>query len=339
MAVSHAPIAVVTGASAGVGRATARQFARRGFDVAAIARGSIGLEAVAAEIEAMNRRVMTVAIDVADAVAVDRAVAEIEDGLGPIDIWVNNAMTTVFSPVDRVTAGEFERATRVTYLGQVHGTMAVLPRMKERDRGVITSVGSALAFRGIALQAPYCGAKFAVRGFHESVRTELRHERSNVRIVQVHLPAVNTPQFSWCRNKMSRPAMPVPPIYRPDVAAKAIVAASVRPRRQRIVGTWNRGLIQLSKVMPGVVDHFAARTTVEGQLTRGAVDPRAPDNLERPLDGAGGTDRGAEGDFGDRSSGVLDGSFIRSLPRTVADVFGSVRDRIREVRADWTVTA
>ena len=330
------PVAVVTGASAGVGRATARALAHEGFDVAVIARGSVGLKAVATEIERLGRKAMTVAVDVADASGVERAIAEIEAGLGPIDVLVNNAMTTVFSPVERITPAEFERATRVTYLGQVHATMAVLPRMKARDHGVIVSVGSALAFRGIALQAPYCGAKFAVRGFHESVRTELRHQRSRVRIVQVHLPAVNTPQFSWCRNKMQRQPMPVAPIYAPEVAARAIVAAATRPRRQRIVGTWNWGLVQLSKLAPGIIDHFAARTTVDGQQTEEPANAGSPDNLDHPLDGDDGTDRGATGEFVERSDGVLDPSFIRTLPETVANVVRSLVDRIREVGSDWT---
>jgi NAD(P)-dependent dehydrogenase (short-subunit alcohol dehydrogenase family) len=272
---------------------------------------------------------------VADAEAVDLAAERAEQELGPIDLWVNVAMTTVFASVAETTAAEFERATRVTYLGQVHGTMAALRHMRRRDRGVIISVGSALAFRGIALQAPYCGAKVATRGFHECVRTELRHEGSNIRVAQVHLPAVNTPQFGWCRNRTGRHPMPVPPMYQPEVAADAIVAVANRPRRQRIVGTWNWVLVQMSKLLPGVLDHYAAATTVDGQLTDMPSDPTDPGNLFEPLDDADGGDRGARGIFSHRSGGVLDTSFLRALPATAGDFVHAVKARAAEVRHDW----
>jgi short-subunit dehydrogenase len=326
------PVAVVTGASAGVGRATARELARNGFDVALIARGAAGLAAACRDVEQLGQRALALPVDVADAEAVEAAADRTEAQLGEIDVWCNVAMTTIFAPVSDITAEELERATRVTYLGQAHGTMAALRRMRARDRGVIVSVGSALAFRAIALQAPYCGAKFATRGFHESVRTELRHENSNVRVAQVHLPAVDTPQFDWCRNRTGRQPMPVPPMYRPEVAARAIVAVAMRPRRQRIVGVWNWGIVQLSKVAPGVLDHFAAATTVGGQLTDEPTDPDAPGNLYQPLDDD--VDRGASGSFGDQTGGVLAPPFLASMPATLVDAGRALGARCREVAGD-----
>jgi NAD(P)-dependent dehydrogenase (short-subunit alcohol dehydrogenase family) len=224
----------------------------------------------------------------------------------------------------------------VTYLGQVHGTMAALKRMRARDRGVIVSVGSALAFRSIALQSAYCGAKFATRGFHGAVRTELRHQRSGVRIAQVHLPAVDTPQFGWCRSRLDRHPMPVPPIYPPERCARVIVAVARRPRRQRVVGLWNRGLIQLDKVAPGLLDHFAARATWDGQQTDEPVDADRTGNLFEPLDDV--DDHGARGVFGDQDGGMLEPAFLRSLPGTVADLAHAVVQRCREVAGDWTGT-
>jgi len=327
------PVAVVTGASAGVGRAVARELAGRGFDVGLLARGLVGLEAAAGEVRAAGRRAAVVEVDVADADAVERAADAVEAELGPIDVWVNNAMTTVFARIADVTAEEFERATRVTYLGQVHGTMAAMRRMRARDRGVIVSVGSALAFRSIALQAPYCGAKFATRGFHDAVRAELRNDGSGVRIVQVHLPAVDTPQFGWCRNRMGRAAMPVPPIYRPEVVARVIVGAALKPRRQRLVGVWNALLIRANAVAPGVLDHFAARTTVDSQQTEQRVDDR-DGNLFEPLDGPGGRDHGATGGFGDQTGGMLDPSFLRSLPATAGNLLVAVWARGAEIVRD-----
>lgn len=333
--VQRRPVAVVTGASAGVGRATARELARRGFDVGLIARGVVGLEAVGREVAAAGGRAVMLPVDVADSEAVERAAATVEDELGPIDAWVNNAMTTVFARIADVTPVELERATRVTYLGQVHGTMSALRRMRARNRGVIVSVGSALAFRAIALQAPYCGAKFATRGFHDAVRTELRHEGSRVRIVQVHLPAVNTPQFDWCRNRMGRQAMPVPPIYAPELAARAIADVIARPRRQRIVGVWNGLLVRLNVLMPGVIDHFAAITTVDSQQTEQRIDQR-DGNLHAPLDGPDGHDHGATGSFDDQEGGMLTWDFARSLPATVGNLAVAIRRRVGEAGHDWT---
>src|SRR5437763_9429338 len=218
-------VAVVTGASAGVGRAAARALAGCGFDVALLARGEAGLDAAATEVDAAGRRALPIPTDVAVFGEVEAAAERVEEELGPIDVWVNNAMTTVFARVVDVPPDEFKRAVEVTFLGQVWGTMAALRRMRERDRGTIVNVGSALAFIGIPLQAPYCASKFADRGFFQSLRAELIEEKSRVRLTMVHLPAVNTPQFDWCETKMDRHPQPVPPIYQPEVAAKAIVAA------------------------------------------------------------------------------------------------------------------
>jgi hypothetical protein len=203
---------------------------------------------------------------------------------------------------------------------------------------VIISVGSALAFRSIALQAPYCGAKFASRGFHESVRTELRHDGSRVRVCQVHLPAVNTPQFGWCRNKMGRHSMPVPPMYQPEVIADTIAKVAERPRRQRVIGTWNWGLVHLSKMFPGIIDHYAARTTVDSQQTEQRTDPTAPGNLFDPQDGPDGEDRGARGIFDDQVGGVRAKAFLTSLPQVAVDAVASLGLRAREVLADWGPT-
>lgn len=328
------PVVVVTGASAGVGRATARRLAGIGCDVGLLARGRCGLEAAADDVRARGRAALPIETDVADAAAVEAAAERIENELGQIDAWINNAMTTVFAPISEITAEEFERATRVTYLGQVHGTMAALRRMRPRDRGVIVSVGSALAFRSIALQSPYCGAKFASRGFHDAVRAELRHERSRVRVAQVHLPAVNTPQFEWCRNRLPHRPMPVPPIYSAERCARVIVDVVQRPRRQRIVGWWNRGLIQLDRVAPGVLDHFAGRATWEGQQTDEPAAGEGRDgNLFEALDAL--EDRGASGRFGSREGGMLDPTFLRSVPATLADLCGSIAARSAEIITDW----
>jgi NAD(P)-dependent dehydrogenase (short-subunit alcohol dehydrogenase family) len=326
-------VAVVTGGSAGVGRATVRRLADAGYDVGVLARGHAGLTAAAEDVEARGRRALAIATDVADADAVEQAADRIEAELGPIDVWINVAMTTIFAPLSEIGAAEFERATDVTYLGQVHGTMAALRRMRPRDRGVIVSVGSALAFRSIALQSPYCGAKFACRGFHGAVRAELRHEHSRVRVAQVHLPAVDTPQFGWCRNRLDHQPMPVPPIYPPELCARVIVAVAQRPRRQRIVGWWNRGLIQFDKIAPGLLDHFAARATWEGQQTDEPADPDRDGNLFDPLDSV--DDRGASGTFGDQDGGMTEPSFIRSIPGTARDLGRAAVSRCREIADDW----
>ena len=290
-------VVVVTGASAGVGRAVARAFARRGDSLGLIARGQTGLDAASQEAAEEGAPAVAVPIDVANAEDVDAAAGRIERELGPIDVWVNNAMTSVFSPVAETPAEEIRRVTEVTYLGSVHGTLAALRRMRPRGRGVIVQVGSALAFRGIPLQAAYCGAKHAITGFMDSVRTELLHDRSGVRLTEVHLPAVNTPQFGWVRSRLPNRAQPVPPIYQPEVAAEAIVWAADHPRRNLHVGLSTVATIWASRLAPSLVDRYLARTGFDSQQTDEPEDPHRPDNLEAPVE----EDRGASGSFGDRA--------------------------------------
>ncbi|HWD58460.1 MAG TPA: SDR family oxidoreductase [Stellaceae bacterium] len=293
---SRSSIAVVTGASAGIGRATAREFAARGCDVAIIARNTARLEATADELRENGVRALPLVADVADADAIEAAAERIEAQLGPIGVWVNNAMATIFAPFDRVSPEEFRRGTEVTYLGQVHGTMAALSRMRRRDQGTIVNVGSALAYRAIPLQSVYCGAKYAVRGFTDSLRTELMHDRCPVRLVMVHLPAVNTPQFDWALNKTGRRPQPVPPIFQPEVPARAIVDAALYPRRREVwVGmpTWQA--IIANKIAPGLVDRYLAKAGYSGQLTDEALPIDAPANLFQSPAG----DWGAHGRFDD----------------------------------------
>src|SRR3954468_6585578 len=278
MADRRSQVAVVTGASAGVGRATAQAFAQRGAAVGLIARGRERLEDAKAEVEALGGRAAFVQADVADAAQVDAAADELERQLGPIDVWVNNAMATVFAPVADMTPDEFRRSTEVTYLGSVWGTMAALRLMRPRDRGVIVQVGSALAYRGIPLQAPYCGAKHALQGFLESLRAELLHDQSNVRLTMVQLPAVNTPQFTWARGKLPRTPQPVPPIFQPEVAADAIVWAAHHPQREVMVGGATVKAIIGNAIAPSFADHYLARNGFDSQQTNQPATDR-PDNL------------------------------------------------------------
>jgi len=291
------PIVVVTGASAGVGRATAREFARRGCDVALIARNRERLEEAAAELRAASVRAQPIVADVADFAAVDGAATRVEQELGPIDVWVNNAMATIFAPVHDIGAEEFRRATEVTYLGQVHGTMAALARMRPRNRGSIVNVGSALAYRAIPLQSAYCGAKYAVRGFTDALRSELLHDRVNVHLTMVHLPAVNTPQFDWALNKMGRRPQPVPPIFQPEVPARAIVFAAFHRRREVWVGMPTVKAIVANRIMPGVLDHLLATQGYSGQLTEEPLPADAPANLFHTVPGP----YGAHGRFDKRA--------------------------------------
>jgi NAD(P)-dependent dehydrogenase (short-subunit alcohol dehydrogenase family) len=286
-------VIVVTGASAGVGRAAAVAFARRGARVGLLARGRDRLEATRDEIEAAGGEALVVVTDVADADQVEQAAAAVEESLGPIEIWVNNAMATVFSPFVEITPTEYQRATEVTYLGYVWGTMAALRRMLPRDRGVIVQVGSALAYRGIPLQAPYCGAKHAIQGFTESLRCELLHEGSSVQVTMVQLPALNTPQFDWGRSRMPRKTQPVPPIYQPEIAADAIVWAARLRRREVYVGGSTVLTILGDKIAPGVGDRYLARTGYEAQQTDERAADERQDNLFDPVPG----DPGAHGRF------------------------------------------
>jgi NAD(P)-dependent dehydrogenase (short-subunit alcohol dehydrogenase family) len=312
-------VAVITGATAGVGRATAKTFAEAGFDVALLARGRAGLEAAAKDVEGAGGRALVVPTDVSRFDQVDGAAARAEAELGPIDVWVNDAMTTVFSPAWEVEPADFQRAVEVTFLGQVWGTMAALARMKPRDAGTIVNVGSALAFIGIPLQSAYCSSKFACRGFFESTRAELIHEGSNVRMSMVHLPAVNTPQFGWCQTNLDHHPQPVPPMYEPEVPARYILEAALDGRRDKVVGSWNKMLVAAGRLFPGLGNQYAAIGAWETQLTSIPIDPHRPANLRHPLDDD--DDRGASGIFDSEAGGALDPSFLRTLP-TTARTFG-----------------
>jgi NAD(P)-dependent dehydrogenase (short-subunit alcohol dehydrogenase family) len=291
-------VVVITGASAGVGRATARTFAARGAHIALVARGREGLEGAQREVEAAGGKALVLPTDVADAEQVEAAAAAVEDQLGPIDIWVNNAMASVFSPIKEMTASEFKRVTEVTYLGFVYGTLSALRRMLPRNRGVIIQVGSALAYRGIPLQAAYCGAKHAIQGFVDSLRCELLHDGSNVWVTMVQMPALNTPQFRWVKSRLPHKAQPVPPIFQPEVAAEAIYWAAYHPRRELYVGWPTVKAIVGNKIVPGLADWYLANTGYESQQTDEPADPHRPNNLWKPVLG----DHGAHGVFDQRAT-------------------------------------
>lgn len=290
---AHTEVVVVTGASAGVGRAVVREFARRKACIGLIARGREGLEAAAREVEEAGGTAIVLPCDVADGAAVESAAAQVEEKWGRIDIWVNCAMSTVFAPVMEMTSEEYKRVTDVTYLGYVHGTLAALRRMKPRDEGTILQVGSALAFRSIPLQSAYCGAKHAIVGFTESLRCELAHDRSRVHVTEVHLPAVNTPQFDIQRSKMPRRAQPVPPIFQPEVIASAIYRAAHQKRRSVWLGFPTIKAILGDRIIPGLLDRYLGRFGYSGQMTDEPVTANAPDALYSPVPG----DHGAHGRF------------------------------------------
>ncbi|CAB4047044.1 SDR family oxidoreductase [Paraburkholderia phenoliruptrix] len=279
-------VVVVTGAGAGAGRASAEEFARHGWDVALLSREPARLERAAAELQRKyGVRALAIPTDVADAERVEEAASRTEAELGPIDVWVNVAMATVFAPVSKLTAQEFERGTKVTYLGQVHGTMAALSRMRARNRGTIVNVGSALGYRSVPLQSIYCGAKFAVRGFTDALRSEVIHDRLNVHLTMVDLPALNTPQFDWALNKMGKRAQPVAPIFQPEVAARAIYFAATHKRREIWVGFPTVKAILANFIAPGLLDRYLAKAGYEGQLTDEPLPPDAPANLFEPVAG------------------------------------------------------
>lgn len=280
-----APVVVITGAGAGVGRATVQAFARNGARLGLIGRDRHRLEQAANEVRNLGGEAVIAIADVADADQVEAAAMRIEAVFGGIDIWINNAMATIYSPFDRICAEDYKRATEVTYLGTVYGTMAALKRMKVRNHGLIIQVGSALAYRAIPLQSPYCGAKFAIRGFTDSLRSELLHDRSKVGLTMVHLPALNTPQFDWGRNHMPTRPQPVPPVFEPEMAAKAIFWASRHKRREIYVGwpTWKA--IWANKLIPGLIDRYLARIGYAGQESSEPADPLNPDNLWEPVEG------------------------------------------------------
>jgi NAD(P)-dependent dehydrogenase (short-subunit alcohol dehydrogenase family) len=291
-------IVVVTGASAGVGRAAARAFAEDGWDVALLARGETGLDGAADDVRRAGSRALPIEVDVSDAGAVEAAADRVERELGPIDVWVNDAMESVFAPVVETRPEEFERVTDVNYLGYVYGTLAALRRMKPRDQGVIVQIGSALAYRSIPLQAAYCGSKHAIVGFTDSLRCELIHDRSHVKVTAVHMPALNTPQFDWVRSRLPDRAQPVPPIYEPEVAARAILHAAKHPRRELFVGWPTLLAVWGQKFVPNVMDWWLGRTGFKSQQTDEPL-PDRPDNLDAPVDED--QDRGAHGRFDARA--------------------------------------
>jgi NAD(P)-dependent dehydrogenase (short-subunit alcohol dehydrogenase family) len=290
-------VVVITGASAGVGRATACAFAKLGASIGLLARGRDGLEAARRDVEARGGRALVLPTDVADPGAVEAAAEAVEREFGPIDVWVNNAMLSVFSPVKQMQADEYRRVTEVTYLGYVHGTLSALRRMLPRDRGAIIQVGSALAYRGIPLQSAYCASKHAIQGFCDSLHSELIHDRSHVRLTMVQMPAMNTPQFDWVKSRLPRRAQPVPPIYQPEVAAEAIVWAAFHNRREIEVGWPTVEAILGNKIAPGWLDRYLARNGFDAQMTNEPEDPARPNNLWEPLPG----DHGAHGRFDARA--------------------------------------
>jgi NADP-dependent 3-hydroxy acid dehydrogenase YdfG len=341
------PVVVVTGASAGIGRATAVAFARRGCRVALLARGADGLEGACREVEAAGGQALAMQLDVADADAVLAAADQVVGEWDHIDVWVNNAMATVFGPIDRIPPAEFKRVTEVTYLGAVHGTLAALRHMRKRNAGTIVQIGSALAYRAIPLQAPYCGAKFALRGFTDSLRTELHHDGSAIRLTMAHLPGVNTPQFAWSRTHMPRRHRPVGAFYQPEAIAEAIVHAAERAPRELWIGAPAVQAILGNMLAPGLLDRYLARTAYEEQMSS---TPASDDSvLFAPAD----HDHGARGPFSARARtsvsetnpaslrgglalaamGILAGAFLlgsyrsRSEPRADAGGIGSWRSR------------
>jgi NAD(P)-dependent dehydrogenase (short-subunit alcohol dehydrogenase family) len=301
MSGSTRPTVVVTGGSAGVGRAVAVAFGRRGWNVGILARGRAGIAASVEEVRAVGGRALGYRADVADAQAVDRAADAFAEEFGGIDVWVNNAMVTVYAEVAQTSPDEFRRVTDVTYLGQVHGTLAALRHMRASDRGTIVHVGSALAYRSIPLQSAYCAAKSAVRGFVDSLRTELLHHRSGIRLTMVQLPAVNTPQFDWARSRLPRRLEPVPPIFQPETIAENIVRAAHDAPRELWIGTPSWLAILGAQVAPAFSDHYLARHGYRGEMTGEPADRGRPDNLYDPADGR--HDHGAHGRFDGQAKG------------------------------------
>ncbi|GAA1795811.1 SDR family oxidoreductase [Nocardioides hankookensis] len=295
-------VVAITGASGGIGRATARAFAERGDAVALIARGERGLDGARHDVEELGGTAATYAVDVADAAALDAVAERVEDDLGPIDVWVNVAFTSVFARFVDIEPEEFRRVTEVNYLGYVNGTRSALRRMSVRNQGTIVQVGSTLAYRGIPLQSAYCGSKHALQGFHESLRTELLHDKSGVRTTMVQMPAVNTPQFSWVLSRLPDQAQPVPPIYQPEVAARAVVYAADHPRRREYwVGESTMLTLLANAVAPGVLDRYLAWAGFASQQTGDPKPADQPANLWEPADGPDGRDFGPHGVFDDRA--------------------------------------
>ncbi|MBV8540655.1 MAG: SDR family oxidoreductase [Pseudonocardiales bacterium] len=299
---SHRQVVVITGASAGIARATARAFGARGAQVALLARGQAGLDGAAKDVENAGGTALAISTDVADYDQLDAAAGQVEDSFGPIDVWINVAFTSVFAPFHEIKPEEFRRVTEVSYLGFVYGTMVALARMRVRDRGTIVQVGSALGQRSIPLQSAYCGAKHAINGFTESLRTELMHEGSNIHVTVVQMPAVNTPQFSWVLSRLPNHPQPVPPIYQPEVAARGVVFAADHPQRKQYwVGASTVGTLVGQKIAPALLDRYLARTGYRSQQTGEKVGSDRPHNLWEPVDGWDGRDHGAHGIFDDQA--------------------------------------
>jgi NAD(P)-dependent dehydrogenase (short-subunit alcohol dehydrogenase family) len=293
---------LITGASGGIGRATAQLYGRRGANVALIARGEAGLAGAAADVERAGGKALALPTDVADFAQVREAASRTEEHFGPIDVWINVAFASVFAPFAQITPEEFRRVTEVSYLGFVHGTMVALALMRPRNRGTIVQVGSALSERSIPLQSAYCGAKHAINGFTSSLRCELLHEHSGVKVTVVQMPAVNTPQFSWVRSKLPRHPQPVPPIYQPEVAARGVLYAADHPgRRQYWVGASTVATLLANRIVPGLLDRYLARTGYDSQQTGERIGSGRAGNLWQPADGPGGKDHGAHGEFDDKA--------------------------------------
>lgn len=295
------PVVVITGSSAGLGRAIAHGFAKKGARIGLIARNPEALIAAKQECEGLGGQAIILPADVSDAPAVEAAAARVEQQLGPIDIWVNNAMVSVFSPVREMKASEYRRVTEVLYLGFVHGTLAALKRMLPRDRGTIIQIGSALSYRSIPLQSAYCACKHAINGFTDSLRCELHHDESNVKLTAVHMPAMNTTQFGWVKNRMPNDPQPVPPIFQPELAAQVVVSAGLarHPRREYWVGAPTVAAIVGQKFIPGLLDRYLGKTGYDGQQIQGEPkDPNAPDNLYDFVPGV----HSVRGKFDDRSA-------------------------------------
>lgn len=297
---SQHEVVVITGASAGVGRAIAREFAKRGAHIGLLARGRAGLEGAHRDVERLGGKAIAISTDVADPAQVFKAREQVERRFGPIDIWVNVAMASVFSPIKEMTPDDYQRVTNVTYLGYVYGTLAALKTMLPRNHGTIVQVGSALAYRSIPLQSAYCAAKHAIVGFTDSLRCELIHDHSNVHVTCVHLPAMNTPQFEWVKSRLKLKAQPVPPIYEPEVAARAIYWAAHRRRREVWVGKSTTEAILGQKFIPGILDSYLGKTGYKSQQIAEPEDPKRRNNLYEPVDDK--KDHGLHGTFGNRAT-------------------------------------
>ena len=301
---SKPQVVVITGASAGIARAVAQQFGARGAQVALLARGQAGLDGAVKDVENAGGTALAIPVDVAEYDQLDAAATQIEATLGPIDVWINVAFTSVFAPFHQISAEEFRRVTEVSYLGYVYGTMVALSRMRPRNRGTIVQCGSALGARAIPLQSAYCGAKHAINGFTESLRTELMHEASNIAVTVVQMPAVNTPQFSWVLSRLPHHPQPVPPIYQPEVAAAGIIYAADHPhRKQYWVGASTAATLIGQKIAPALLDRYLAKTGYASQQTHEKAGPDRPHNLWEPVDGDTGHDHGAHGVFDAKALG------------------------------------